>query len=237
MSQGFGYPAGWKLRLAIEQATAYVATKELRTLDISHVDKLLTLHKKNGRVFLPDGFDGLAVFPKLSTLARLAVGNEDWPVYNRALAHTFAMLKVHRSNFVDFTEGRIGPDHERLTALTSDAFKELEKLPGDVIVLPVQTGMLHSGESVQDACASFDGQEFGLDSVSCGNILLIHPERLTKYTDLAMDCPGSERSPEADGQFFSVPSYSFYGKTIDFDASDVVDADPGFGSASAFLLK
>ena len=218
-----------------EQTAALAAVKEFPNLDVSHVDKLVDPHKKHGRIVIPEGFDRLAVFPKHSVLARYAIGNEDWPVYNRALAHAFTTLKVHRPNFVDYTQGRIGPEYERMTQRTRDVFDELEKLPGDFHVLAVQTGILYRDKSVADVRASFDGYEFGLDSVSAASILLVHPERLTRIEDLAMDCPGSERAPEAVGQFVRAPYFFFGGGRLRFVTRGVGDAYPLFGSASALL--
>ncbi|OGL97337.1 hypothetical protein A2318_02340 [Candidatus Uhrbacteria bacterium RIFOXYB2_FULL_45_11] len=190
---------------------------------------------KNLQQVLPNGATYLAIFPKHSVLARYATGNETWPVYNRALAHTLAIMKQTRTDFVDWSDGRIGPENERMTTATKDVFDELEKRPGDVIALAIQTGILHCNESARNVQASFGGQEFGLDSVSASSFLLVHPKRLMKYEHLGIDCPGSERVHKNTDQFDHTSCFSFRDGNLGFGARPFADPHPCYGSASAFL--
>lgn len=234
MANVYGYPKGWELKWITDQIM--ILQRLFPCLDAS--ERIVqTARYQTGKLemVLPEGSNGLAVFPKHSVLARYLKANEKWPVYNRALAHVLATMKTVRPDFVDLTNGKHGPEYERMTSTTQEVFDDLEKLPGDIIVLAVQTGILHRDESVQSVRASFDGQEFGLDSVSAGSILLVHPERLQKSEHLAIDCPGSERSPEADGQFVRATCFDFLDSRLKFDAFVLENASPVYGSTSAFL--
>ena len=235
MSQVYGYSKGWVHKPLATQASILASNPRLRGIDVSHAEELAKVYTLNGRLVLPQGADGLALFSKHSALARYLEGFDDWPVYNRALKYSLDTMKFERSNFIDLTAGRIGPEHERLTSRTASVLEELENLPGDLIVRAVQTGILYRNESVRDVRNNFTEIEFGLDSVSVASFLITHPERLLKSEDLAIDCAGSERAPEADGQFVSAPCFCFRGDELEFGGSALDDANPDYGSASAFL--
>jgi len=66
-------------------------------------------------------------------------------------------------------------------------------------------------------------------------MLLSHPERLSSYTDLWIDCAGDEYAPGADGVFSDAPLFYFDGGRVRFDAYWFDSANDYYGSASAFL--
>ena len=231
----YGYPKGWAHKSLAEQARILANHPRFLGINIAHTEELAKVYTLHGRLVLPKGTDGLALFPKHSVLARPIEGFDDWPVYNRALKYSFDTMKRCCPNFVDLTGGRLGPEYERLTAHTAKVLEELENLPGDVVVRAVQTGILHRNKSVREVRNSFNDVEFGLDSVSAANFLTVHPERIARFGDLAMDCPGSERAPEADGQFVCAPSFDFYDGRLEFGADALGSASPYCGSASGFL--
>ena len=227
----YGYPKGWYLKSPMLQAR--ILTERFPGLDVSHVVELAGRYRKDGKFVLPSGMDGLAVFPKHSAIARLSgETNEYWPSYNRAFAHLLTVMSQARSDFVDYTEGNVGPEYERLAAKTAAIYEELENVPGDVLVLAVQTGMFHRAKSIRRARVVFGQREFGLDSFAVGIILLTHPERLQHVDHLWIDCAGSERAPRADGGFSRASYWSFRGGELGFLSCRVDDANPDCGSAS-----
>lgn len=229
-SSNYGYPKGWKLKPVSEQAA--ILAKKFPDLDVSRVEEFARRYEKDGKLILPKGMDGLVVIPKHSAAARLSKDNEQWPAYSRALAYLFGVMKAARPEFVDYTEGAVGPDRERLASKTAAVYAELEKVPGDVLVLAVQTGFLHRGKSVRRARVVFTGKEFGLDSFAVGCIVLTHPERLNRSDVLWIDCAGSERVPRAGGAFSDASCWRFgYGR-LEFDSDWVSGPSGSCGSAS-----
>ncbi len=77
--------------------------------------------------------------------------------------------------------------------------------------------------------------EFGLGSLAVGSMLLTHPERLVRWEQLHIDCPGDEFAPGADGRFDHAPVFDFDGSRVGFGASQVSIVNEDYGSASGFL--
>ncbi|MET0794302.1 MAG: hypothetical protein ABW061_22460 [Polyangiaceae bacterium] len=118
------------------------------------------------------------------------------------------MLDRRAGGFFDATDGAVGPEHYRQTAVTAAAIAALEaRLPGDFLVYRCQTGRLHQA-SVRQARAAFREHEFGLDAFAIGCFLLTHPERLVG-TALGIDSAGSEYS-DASRHFTLTPYWSSY---------------------------
>jgi hypothetical protein len=62
----------------------------------------------------------------------------------------------------------------------------------DILIVPAQFGLLHRNQSVSDVRVRFSQSEFGLSAFEVAVKLLVHPERLQKRDDLAIDCPGDD---------------------------------------------
>lgn len=230
-ASSYGYPQGWRIKSIAEQAT--VLAKFFPGLDVSHAGELAKRYEKDDKLVLPEGMDGLAVIPKHSAIARLTTGtNENWPAYNRALAHLLGVVKSARPEFVDYTDGAVGPDCERLAPKTAAVYAEMENVPGDVVVLAAQTGLLHRGKSVRRARVVFGAKEFGLDSFVVGCIILTHPERLNDPNVLWIDCAGSERAPRAGDAFAGVSYWSFDDGRLEFSSDRISPPNGDYGSAS-----
>jgi len=68
-------------------------------------------------------------------------------------------------------------------------------------------------------------------------MILSHPERLVRWEQLRIDCPGDEYSPDAGGRFDRAPIFYFHGGEVMFNAYWVNDANEVYGSASGFVSQ
>ncbi|MCX6714569.1 MAG: hypothetical protein NTX72_02030 [Candidatus Uhrbacteria bacterium] len=235
-----GYPAGWKLKSLSEQVK--ILKRHFPLLDVSHAEELAMAYQHNGALVLPDGMDGLVVIPKYMAVAK-EVGSADWPAYNRAMALLISVIKKTRTDFVLYADG-LGPNNERLSKSARRFYEAQKDVPGDVLVIPVQTGLFHRGRSFRRARALFAPNEFDLDAFAIGCVILTHPERLRNADALWIDCAGTETQDLGKilsmfGMGFSNTSgwgfennelrYVSYKLRVDF-------AHPGFGPGSTVLF-
>lgn len=138
--------------------------------------------------------------------------------------------------FYNYREGQIIPNQFRLHPRTAEMLSKItETQQGDIVIIAAQLGMRHRGRSVRRAREVFAANEFGLGSVAVGSIVLTHPERLVRWSQLHMDVPGDEFSPVADGRFGHAPYLGFAGDGVKFDTYWVGSANGGYGSVSGFL--
>lgn len=226
----YGYPPGWQLLPVSEQATRLV--QAFGALDVSHVVALAK------GITVPDGFDGLAVIPKLSAMVRLAKKSpKKWEPVNIAMRTLVKAMKQARRDFRDYVGGNIGPEYLKLGTRTAEARAKLENLPGDCLVVPVQTGMKYRGRSVRRArfLIGENPREFGLDSVAAGILVLTHPERLQSDAVLFMDCAGTEYAPYADGRFARAPLWHFWRGVLELHFNRVGGPSERYGSVSGAL--
>jgi hypothetical protein len=183
------------------------------------VPTLVARYVKEGEIVLPEGMDGLAVFPKSTKVTMKKI---------------LAAMKKLREDFVDYSEGRVDERYLRMTEKTAKMLREIEDAtPGDVIVLAVQTGLRHRGKSVRKVRTNLDGKEFGLTAEMVGVILLTHPERLQKYEDLAIDCAGSEYRSAGRQCVLLQPYWNLDVGELRFSYRGIDGPDSGFGSGSA----
>lgn len=182
------YPNGWVLKSVKEQAK--LLSRRFPGLDISHVSELQAQYEKNGVLVLPEGMDGLAVIPKYSVIAKRDKDRPGWPAYNRAFGHLLGMMQKFRKEFVQYADS-IAPEHLRLSRQSEAFYKSNEQVPGDVLVVAIQTGLLHRGRSFRCAALHYRAEEFELDAFAVGCILLTHPDRLQHADNLWIDCPGT----------------------------------------------
>ncbi len=248
------YPAGWSMApdMRIGKLKEYFPK-----LDFSHVEELAARYlvaadggehvggyrdaaAGNGRkLVLPEGMDGLAIIPKLESLAKLVKNPpKGWKPVNVAMKHLLGVLKeVHGKGFHDWTEGQVGPEFHQLYAATEQALaQDAASTPGDVHVLAAQTGQLFAGYSVDDVRVHVTERprHFGLHCVGGGALMLAYPERFVEGA-LWMDCPGSERAPRGDRRFDGAPLWCFYDGQRNFSGSWSGDRDPRCGSGSFVL--
>lgn len=215
MPVSYCYPEGWGLKPVDEQ---------LRLLGQRFPG--LELHAEAPSA-LPEGAEGWLLVPKPSRVA----GS-----YHEALQRVLAMPPRQGAAFVTSQEGKLGPEHLRLTPKTTEALDRLERAtPWDFLMLAVQCGLTYCSRSSTQVRRGFREGEFGLGPFEVACLLLTHPERLADYEHLGIDCPGCEYSPVAGGEFNGTLYFIWTMDGICLSFSSAEGGAPGFGSASAFM--
>lgn len=188
---------------------------------------------------LPNGAEGWFAIPSVEAIAKKHFPEVADPAERYCRAIQIVHKKIAESReFYNYREGKITPDHLRQCARTAHAFEQIAKTQkGDILIVACQLGMRHRGRSVRRAREVFVTNEFGLGSLAVGSIVLTHPERLVRSSELDMDCPGDEFSPGADGDFSRAPVFDFVSDRARFGTGFVGDAGGYYGSASGFLSQ
>lgn len=104
-------------------------------------------------------------------------------------------------------------------------------------IFAAQTGEKYKGKSIEEVRREktyWPQGEFLLGSYETLVMLLTHPDRLTKYEDLWIDCPNDEYSWNGDGSFGRSLYFYFYGGRLKFDYRHVDVVYGRYGSVSAF---
>ena len=198
---------------------------------------------------LPDGAEGWFAVPSVDAI--VAKHFPEVTPLNGAQKYCQAVQLVHAKiaasrSFYNYREGQITPAQLRVHARTAhalDLIAETQKgdpsrqgeAEADILIVAAQLGLRHRGKSVRRAREVFVQNEFGLGSLAVGSIILTHPERLVRWEELDMDCPGDEFSPGADGVFSRAPFFDFDGGGVRFGTSRLGNADDRYGSVSLFL--
>ena len=196
---------------------------------------------------LPDGAEGWFAVPSVDAI--VAKHFPEVTPLNGAQKYCQAVQLVHAKiaasrSFYNYREGQITPAQLRVHARTAHALDLIaETQKGDpstgsvpsILIIAAQLGMRHRGKSVRRAREVFVQSEFGLGSLAVGSIVLTHPERLVRWEELDMDCPGDEFVLDADGDFSGAPIFDFDDDGVKFNANRVDNALVVYGSVSAFL--
>lgn len=129
------------------------------------------------------------------------------------------------------------PEYWRMRAQTALALKLIANTQGqsDILIIAAQLGQYYGGLSVYYSQRMFLSNEFGLDSVAAGAIILTHPKRAIGPDVLNMDCVGDEFSAAGDDNFCQTPHFDFGRGKIDFGVGWYAAAADEFGSATGFL--
>ena len=224
----YTYPDEYKGPRAItDQVEALAEILELSpTQALKYVKEILPTLE------LPMEAEGWFAIPSVSALASKHFAEVTDPAEQYCSAVQLIHAKISESRpFHNYCE--ITPDYLRVHAHTIEALERLSKSqPGDIIIVAAQLGIRHRGKSVRRAYETYVSNEFGLNSLSLGSIVLTHPKRL-RYPMLAIDCAGDE----FNDAFSRVPNLSISVNMIMFSARTVGHFDKGYGSASAFLPK
>jgi len=211
----YGYPAGWKLKTVKEQLAILDGFFPDLTFEATIPDSL------------PDGAEGWLLVPKPSSIAKN---------YNEATEKLLSLMAEARTTFFSSREGKLGGNYLRLLEKTRRVLDDLERsTPGDYLVLAIQCGRQYRAKPVSQARNTFEGREYGLGPLEIASLLLTHPERLTDYEHLGIDCPGCEYAPDARGDFHYTLSFAWSEDGLYFDCGSADGVAPGFGSASGFL--
>lgn len=177
--------------------------------------------------------------PPLPAMAEAWFLIPDWrrvaSTYNVAVTDALAVLAQSRPTSLARIE-RLGSNslrpHERTAAMS-------QRLPalGDsgLLLVAAQFGLRHRGRSVRRSRARFEDREFGLGAFAVAVMLFTHPERITQFDQLYLDCAGDEYSASDEQQFSEAPYFRFLDGRLAFGTSWYGTSDAYFGSASAFL--
>jgi hypothetical protein len=140
--------------------------------------------------------------------------------------------------FYNWCEGKIVSNHLRVHDHTIFAFDLITEMQwGDILIIAAQLGEYHIDHSVCRAREVFAANEFGLDSVAVGSIVLTHPELLISIDDLGVECAGEEFARNADGDFSNATNFCYNCGGIRYYIHSVNNNHSNFGSASGFLAQ
>ncbi|MFH1162227.1 MAG: hypothetical protein V1696_03060 [Candidatus Jorgensenbacteria bacterium] len=184
---------------------------------------------------LPEWAEGWGAFPSVDAVAARFFPEVKDPKERYCRATNLVLEKISDSRkFYNYRKGEILPDRFRQHARAAYALDLIaEKQKGDILIFPFQFGKRHAGRSTRRAWEAFEQPiEFGLGAFHTGSQILVHPERLVRYEELDMDCPGDEFSPGADGDFSKAPRFYFSGGGVEFGTYWVGGTSDGYGSVS-----
>lgn len=221
----YSYPAGYNPKPICNQLV--LLGRDFSGLDPEPVLKAAASFQARP---LPPGADLTAVIPYYLKVAKS---------YGEATELVMDLLAKRDKNFKCWLAGKLGQKYMRLVAHTEYAWTKIYQIQKtDYLVLPVQFGFLHRGQSTRRAREVFLKNEFGLGPYEVGVMLLTHPERLSgDPNELYIDCPGAEYSSRADGGFTRASCFLWCRGGLSFFARWVVHARADYGSASGFLLQ
>lgn len=207
------YPEGWPEERG-GPAILFCDPKFFPGLDFSQVERLRERLGRGEVLTLPEHMTALLVCPKLESVAgRIRQNKKSWEPVNIAMEYLLGVLRevygTHGFNR-DPEEIRVGPEHHRLTESTAKALAlDAARTPGDVHILPIQSGALFAGYSVRASRGHLSAMpnHYGMHSFGGGIIMLPYPDRQERFIHdrLFMDCPGTEQSPVGDGSFDHAP--------------------------------
>jgi len=184
--------------------------------------------------------EGIAVWPKLSTLAKLfgVEGNpleateEGRAAYARIVELFIpkvgkAYLKAHGKQFAfaNWREGNLTGSHIILTPAGRATWQFFESQTGDDFCFSPVGGM--SGASYAGFSQRLARLRIGMssdqlpqDCIMTGATLASQPDRLCKGKHLRIDCPGIAYSPDAGGGFWDCVRWGFDagGRQLEFDS-------------------
>jgi len=208
-----------------------------KVLELSPAKALKYVKEVLPALELPNEAEGWFAIPSIDAMAKKHFSHVTDPAAQYCLAVQLIHEKIGKSrSFYNYREGKILPDRLRTHVRTVEMLKQVaETQPGDILIIAGQLGMKHRGKSVRRARETFAGNEFGLNSLAVGSIILTHPERLVRYDELDMDCAGDEFAPVAGSDFSRAPYFRFDDGRAEFGAGTVDSFYGYFGSASAFL--
>ena len=202
----YSYPAEYRGPKPIREQVNILA----KMFDLSLGGTEEYIEKVLPSLTLPEGAEGWFAIPSVDAIAARFFPKVKDPAdkYCRAVRLVFEKIKTSRK-FYNYRDGEIDTNHLRMQASTAHALDLIaEKQRDDVLIVPSQFGKRHAGRSVRRAREVMEHGEFGHGSLAVGSMILVHPERLVRYEELDVDCPGDEFSPGADRDFSKAPAFS-----------------------------
>ncbi|MBI2053766.1 MAG: hypothetical protein HYT36_00305 [Candidatus Staskawiczbacteria bacterium] len=226
-----GYPKEYKGPKPIADQIKAIA-------EIFGLDPAQALNYAKKLPALPDGAEGWFAIPSVPALAQKHFPEVTDPAekYCRALQLVHQKIAASRW-FTNWRDGQIDTAHIKVSLRTQEMMQKIaETQKGDILIIAAQLGKRHGGRSVRRSREVFVANEYGLTSVAIGSIVLVHPERITRWEELDPDCSGDEFSDDGDGFFGHVPYFYFFGGAR-FDSRDVSYPRDYYGSASGFVSQ
>ncbi len=227
-------------RYVNEEVTSYSTYPEVYGV------KSVTEQVANLRDLFPElkdaTFDGKLASSPLPRYAEGWFAIPRWQVlastYGLAVQKVLATIQSKRS-FYNYREGRLGEEFLRPHEHTTSMLKILanQQAGHNILIIPVQFGLLHRGQSVRRAREVFQPNEFGLGSFQVGTMFLTHPERLVQWNQLHLDCAGDEYARVADARFVYAPVFDFHDGGLKFGTRPRADAHWDYGSVSGFFPR
>ncbi|NBX58782.1 MAG: hypothetical protein EBT64_09935 [Gammaproteobacteria bacterium] len=212
-----------------------------RTLDISQNESLRFADQELPKFRLPDGAEGWFAIPKVEAIAARHFKNVTDPRerYRRSVLLLFDKLTRGRRLFGFSEERHLRENQVRQRARTVVMLERLgEVQKGDILIVPAQFGLRHSGRSVRRSEALLTSTEFGLGMLAVGAMTLTHSKRFKIEEQHSPYCAGDELSREGDEVFSYAPLFYSMGIGLFKCLHEPINrADPRFGAATGFLLS
>lgn len=217
---------------------------------ISKISKIFNIHPLSAFRYarflpqLPKEAEGWFAFPTVNAIAKKHfphIDNEN-EKYCRAVKLVHEYIKKIRK-FDNYEEENINPSHLECSTRTEQALQMLTKIQKkdssaddvNILIIAAQLGLRHRGRSVRRVSKLIKQNEFGLDSLAVGSIILNHPERFTCWEELDIDCAGDYFSPDMGDDRSAVPRFCFRLHRLEYSVSQNSYVDKSFGSATAFI--
>lgn len=212
---------------------------QLKTL-LDFYPRLDSEHIKEAYVYvtqpnIPRHAELLQIVPKISSVARIfKISNPYGVGYGKCLK--IMLDNIQRSqDFKNHCTNGFSSKHARLLTESRNWLEKAENdIPGDFIVIPMQSGEDWGGYSTRNARQSMEIEgQIPLPAWVVGHHLLTHPERETGHNQLHIVCGGDEYSQSADSKFDSTLCFYYQFDHLIISDHQIDIANESRGSASA----
>lgn len=219
---------------------------------ILKISKIFDIHSLNASQYveslpqIPKEAEGWFAIPTVNAIAKkhFPYIDDENEKYCRAVRLVHEYIKKSR-RFDNYEEKNINPTHLECSTRTKQALQILTNIQKNdffddelnIMIIAAQLGLRHRGRSVRRVSKLIKQNEFGLDSLAIGSIILCHPERFTCWEELDIDCAGDYFSPDNDDKFSAVPCFCFRLHSLEYCTGPNSYVDMSFGSATAFIVK
>ena len=202
-------------------STGYTGPKKIQDqinllAKIFHLDPSKALENAKNLPALPKGAEGWFAVVRWESIAK---------VYFWAIDSIYGRLGMK------MPQGKVGI--RKISVMSINTIATVQN-NSNILIIPAQFGLKHRGEATEYAKKNLAPNEFGLDLISVGCMLLTHPKRLCDTKSLEFDILGSAILHK---RILFVP-------VIYFDKKLVLNADDGMrtakessGSPTGFLLE
>lgn len=181
-------------------------------------DKALAYYEEvYSHLRLPDWVEGAFVIIRPGYFSQLH-GEEVYEIYS-AVNKAFG--------FKDYRSEQVPHMNERNRRIIDERYTQLDS---DIGIIPGQFGLKFQGTPVINATSKLEKSELLAGVMATGAMLITHPERLTKETDMWAICGGDEFSDEW------VPYFKFRNSQLCIGAISPYSADPDCGIISGIAI-